>query len=71
MEFGMEKSVSLLDLYRELKKIEQNMVTKAQLDMVVETISVLSNPDTMRQIEESEEDIKMGRFKIVNSAKEI
>jgi len=39
--------------------------------MDVNTLLILSNADTMRQIEESEEDIKMGRFKIVNSAKEI
>ena len=71
MEANIEKSVSLIDLYKELKIIEQSMVTKAEFNMAFETISILSNAETMHQIKGSEEDIKRGRVRNISSAEEI
>lgn len=63
----MENTIKLEDLYRELKKIEQAMITKAEMNSMIETISILSNKDTMRQIIASEKDIKAGKVKKINS----
>ena len=67
----MEQTVSLADLYRELKKIEQVMVTKAELNNFVETVAVLSNEQTMNQIQSSEADISSGRTKKIVSVHDI
>lgn len=66
-----EKTISLIDVYRKLKMIEQSMVTKKELESALETVIVLSNEDTMEQIRESEKDIKSGRVKKISSVKDI
>ena len=71
MESEIEKSISLIDLYKELKKIEQRMVTKEEFNVAFETLSILTNEETMEQIEKSEEDIRKGRIKKVESINEI
>ena len=67
----MEKIVNLEEVYRKLKMIEQYMVTKEELDSALESVMVYSNEDTMAQIEESEKDIKSGKTRRINSAKDI
>ncbi len=67
----MEKTINLEEVYRKLKMIEQSMVTKKELDYALESIMVYSNKNTMKQIEESEKDIKTGKIKKVNSVKDI
>ncbi len=66
-----EKSINLLDIYRKLKIIEQSMVTKKELSRALESAVIFSNEDTMKQIEESEKDIKSGKVKKINSVKDI
>ena len=46
-----------------MKKIEQNMMTKTEMNSIIETIAILSNKDTMGQITESEKNIKQGKIK--------
>ena len=65
------ESVNLIDLYNKLKEIEKNMATKKELAEVIETISILSNDETIEQINSSKDDIQMGRFKIINSVEDI
>ena len=67
----MENIIKLEDEYRELKKIEQAMITKAEMNSMIETIAILSNKDTMRQLASSERDIKAGRTRKVNSIAEL
>ncbi len=67
----MEESIGMIDLYRELKRIEQKMVTKEEFNIAVETLSILTNEDTMEQLEKSEEDIKRGRIRKVSSVNDI
>lgn len=67
----MEEQVNLSDIYRELKKIERAMVTKSEMEKALETIAILSNEDTMEQIIQSEEDIKSGNIKEINSTDDL
>jgi len=67
----MEKAINLVDIYAELKKIEEKMITKEELDQAMETVAVLSNVDTMAQIEASEKDITAGKVKEINSVADL
>ena len=67
----MEKTMSIDAIYRKLKLIEDSMVTKSELNSMMETIMILSNNETMDQIEESEKDIRNGKIKKINSVNEI
>jgi len=67
----MEKTINLEEIYRKLKIIEQSMVTKKELDSALESVMVYSNEDTMRQIKESENDIKLGKTKKINSVQDV
>jgi len=59
------------EIIEKLKEIEHNMVTKQELEEAIETISILSNKETMDQIKNSEEDIVDGNFKEVNSVDDL
>ncbi|MEK6914886.1 MAG: hypothetical protein AABW83_04510 [Nanoarchaeota archaeon] len=65
------ESINLIDIYNKLKEIEINMATKEELAKAIETISILSNEETIEQIDSSNNDIKKGRFKIIKSAQDI
>jgi len=67
----MEKMINLEELNRKLKVIEENMVTKNELNFALETIMVFSNEDTIRQIKQSDDDILSGRTKKINFVDEI
>lgn len=67
----MEETINLVDVYRRLKEIERMMATKQELARAVETFCVLSNEDTISQIESSENDIKRGKFKEITSVEDI
>ena len=64
-------TVTLEQVYDELKKIEKKMITKEELDSLKDTMEILSNPDTMTQIAESTKDIHVGRVKEVHSVKDL
>ena len=65
------ESINLMDVYKKLKEIEKNMATKEELAQAMETFCILSNEDTMQQIESSESDIKRGKFKEVQSVEDL
>ena len=67
----MANGISIQQVYDELKLIEKKMVTKEEVEALVDTIDVFSNPETMRQIAESMDDIKRGKVKEVNSVKDL
>lgn len=67
----MTETVTLDKVYKELKLIEEKMLTKEEMERILETIAVLSNENTMEQIRQSEEDIKFGRIKEIKSVREI
>jgi hypothetical protein len=63
--------VFVQQVYDELKKIEKNMATKQELLSLMESIEVLSNPDTMRQIASSADDIKHKNTKDIHSVQDL
>jgi len=67
----MEQAVNLIDIYNELKRIERSMVTKQELRSFVETLEIASNEETMKQIRNSEADIKAGRVRVIASASDL
>ena len=67
----MSEAISITDVYEELKRIEKNMVTKTDLESLTDTIEILSNPETMKQLLGSAEDIKRGKTKQITSAKDL
>jgi len=62
---------SIEQVYEELKKIERNMVTKKEIELLVDTVSIVNNKETMKQISHSIEDIKHGKVKKINSVRDI
>ena len=67
----MEQTVDLKKVYNELKKIKSTMITKEEMNSFLETISIVSNEDTMKQIQNSEQDIKVGKIREVNSSNDL
>ena len=63
----MAGSITIEDVYDELKAIERKMVTKEDLEALIDSVEILSNPKTMEAIRKSDLDIKEGRFKEVSS----
>ena len=71
LSFPMTESITLNILYKELKLIEQKMATKEELNRMLETLEILSNPSTMEQLRESEKEISLGKFKEIKSVRDI
>ena len=67
----MAQSIGLKELHDELKKIKSSMITKKEMNSFLETLSIVSNENTMRQIQNSEQDIKDGKTRDVNSSNDI
>jgi len=65
------ESAKTFDIREKLRKIEETMATKKELNEVIETMAVLSNSDTMRQIAQSERDIENGDVKVISSVDEL
>ncbi|HLD89257.1 MAG TPA: hypothetical protein VI894_03550 [Candidatus Nanoarchaeia archaeon] len=67
----MAEAVSLNQIHRELKEIEAKMITKDELNKLIETIEIMHNPETIKQISQSKEDIKKGRVREISSVKDL
>lgn len=67
----MAEAISIKKVYDELKKIEKEMVTKKEITSLIDTIEIMGNPETMKQIAESMDDIKQGKVREVNSVKDL
>ena len=67
----MEQPINLESLYNQLKRIENAMITRREIDNFLETIAVLSNSSTMKQINSSEKEILGGHVKEINSASDL
>ena len=67
----MAHTTTLENLKQEIKKLKEAMVTKQELESWLETMAILSNPETMKQIEASEQDVREGRFTEINSIYEL
>ena len=67
----MEKEINVESIYKKLKAMETSMVTKDELNFILETFMILSNDETMSQIEESEKNIRLGNVKKIDSVADI
>jgi len=67
----MAGTVTIEDIYQELKTIERTMVTREDLDALIDSVEILSNPKTMAALRKSDLDIKEGRVKEVSSVEEL
>jgi hypothetical protein len=67
----MNNSITIDDVYRELKVIEQKMITHKDLDALVDTVEIINNPKTMESIHKSDIDIKEGRVKEISSVDDL
>lgn len=68
---NMAEAISIQKVYEELKNIERKMATKKELKSLADTIGMISNTETIRQVVGSMEDIKHGRVKEVGSVKDL
>ena len=67
----MSETVTIGQVFDELKKIESNMITKDELERFFETVEILNNPEVVRQLKESKEDIRYGKFKAITSVNDL
>ncbi|MDI6654616.1 MAG: hypothetical protein QME59_01860 [Candidatus Hydrothermarchaeota archaeon] len=67
----MTDSVTIEDVYQELKKLEEKMVTREDLEALIDSVEILTNPKTMEALRKSDQDIKAGRVKEVTSVKDL
>ncbi len=67
----MTESITIEDVYQELKAIEKKMVTREDLEALIDSVEILSNPKTMEALRKSDLDIKEGRVKEVSSVEEL
>lgn len=56
------ESINLNQLHNELTQIKQLMVTKEQMSKIIETIEILSSPETLKQVYSSREGIKKREY---------
>jgi antitoxin YefM len=63
----MHKSVTIQDVYEALKRVEEKMVTREDIEALVDSVEILSNPKTMEALRKSDRDIKACRVKEVTS----
>ncbi len=67
----MADSVTIDDVYQELKRLEEKMVTRGDIEALIDSVEILSNPKTMEALRKSDKDIKAGRVKEVTSVKDM
>ena len=63
----MTPSVTIDEIYLEIKKMQDTMVRREDLDALFDTLEILSNPETMAMIQKSESDISAGRLREISS----
>ena len=67
----MTETISIENIYKELKEIKKEMATKKDFETLLNTIEIMSNEETMQQIKESESDIIKGRVRKLKSIKDL
>lgn len=67
----MSELVTIQDVYDALKRIEEKMVTREDVEALIDLVEILSNPETMEALSKSDQDIKAGRVREVSSVKEL
>jgi len=68
---SMSSGVTIDEVYSEIKKIRAEMVRREDVEALIDTVEILSNPATMQLIERSEADITHGRVKEISSVDDL
>lgn len=67
----MTDSITIEDVYRELKRMEEKMVTREDIEALIDSVEILSNPKTMEALGRSDQDIRAGRVREVTSIEDL
>ncbi len=67
----MTQIITLNDLQQEVEKMKKAMVTKQKLESWIETLAIMSNDETMKQIEASEREIAADRGREIKSVSDL
>jgi hypothetical protein len=67
----MSSGVTIDQVYQEIKKIREDMVKREDLEALVDTVEILSNPATMQAIKKSDQNIRQGRVKTITSVDDL
>ncbi len=62
---------TIQDVYEALKRIEEKMVTREDVEALIDSVEILNNPKTMEALHRSDHDIEAGRVREVTSVKEL
>jgi antitoxin YefM len=54
----MHEPVTIQDIYKALRRVEEKMVTREDIDALIDSVEILSNPKTMAALHKSDQDIK-------------
>jgi antitoxin YefM len=65
----MSELITIQDVYEALKRIEEKMITRKDVEALIDSIEILNNPKTMEALHKNDQDIKAGRVKEVTSVK--
>ncbi|WP_321506790.1 hypothetical protein [uncultured Methanoregula sp.] len=67
----MSSGVTIDQVYQEIKKIREDMVKREDLEALIDTVEILSNPTAMQAIKKSDRDIRQGRVKAISSVDDL
>ena len=67
----MIETVTLQDIYKMLREIEEKMVVREDIEALIDSIEITSNSKTMEALRKSDEDIKAGKVKEVTSVEDM
>lgn len=67
----MSSGVTIEEVYSEIKKIRAEMVRREDVEALIDTVEILSTPETLQLIRKSEEDIAHGRVKEISSVDDL
>ncbi|NQE06803.1 hypothetical protein C5S32_13105 [ANME-1 cluster archaeon GoMg1] len=67
----MHESATIQDVYEALKRLGEKMATREDIEALVDSVEIISNPKTMEALRKSEEDIKAGRIKAITSVEDM
>jgi len=67
----MSSGVTIDEVFSEIKKIRAEMVRREDVEALVDTLEILSNPATMQLIQRSEADIMHGRVEEISSVDDL
>jgi len=67
----MSSGITIDQVYQEIKKIREDMVKREDLEALVDSVEILSNPATMQAIKKSDQDIRQGRVKTITSVDDL